>query len=55
VKKYHAGDIVNQVAKVAGGGGGGKASIAQAGGKDKGKLDEALRQVPKIMEELYSG
>ena len=52
-KGYNAGDIVNQVAKVAGGGGGGKAGIAQAGGKDKGKIDEALRQVPKIMEKLY--
>ncbi len=52
-KGYNAGDIVNQVAKVAGGGGGGKAGIAQAGGKDKGKIDEALRQVPEIMEKLY--
>ncbi|UCG09936.1 MAG: alanine--tRNA ligase [Dehalococcoidia bacterium] len=54
-KGYNAGDIVNEVAKVAGGGGGGKAGIAQAGGKDKGKLDEALGQVPKILEKLYSG
>jgi len=53
-KGYNAGDIVNQVAKVAGGGGGGKAGIAQAGGKDKGKLDEALRQVPEILKKLYS-
>jgi len=30
-----------------------RAGIAQAGGKDKGKIDEALRQVPKIMEKLY--
>jgi len=52
-KGYNAGDIVNQVAKVAGGGGGGKAGIAQAGGKDKGKIDEALGQVPEIMEKLY--
>jgi alanyl-tRNA synthetase len=41
------------VAKVAGGGGGGKAGIAQAGGKDKGKLDEALGQVPEILKKLY--
>jgi alanyl-tRNA synthetase len=39
----HAGDIINQVAKVAGGGGGGKAAMAQAGGKDASKVDEALK------------
>ena len=42
---YNAGEIVKQVARVAGGGGGGKASLAQAGGKYKDKLDEALRRV----------
>ncbi len=44
-KGVHAGEIVKQVAKVAGGGGGGSAEIAQAGGKDKGKLKEALDAV----------
>ena len=47
-KGYHAGEIVKQVAKVAGGGGGGKATLAQAGGKDKDKLDEALRLVKSL-------
>jgi len=42
---YHAVDIVSRVAGVAGGGGGGKASLAQGGGKDKGKLDEAIKLV----------
>ncbi|MFH1383117.1 MAG: alanine--tRNA ligase [Chloroflexota bacterium] len=42
-KGYDAGKIVREVAKVAGGGGGGKATLAQAGGKYKDKLDEALR------------
>ncbi len=45
----HAGDIVKQVAQVTGGGGGGKADIGQAGGKDKSKIDEALRLVPKLI------
>jgi len=39
---YHAGEIVKQVAMVTGGSGGGKPTLAQGGGKDKGKLDEAL-------------
>ncbi len=47
---YNAGDIIRQVAKVAGGGGGGKATFAQAGGKDKNKLDEALRLVKSLIE-----
>jgi alanyl-tRNA synthetase len=45
----HAGDIINQVAKVAGGGGGGKATMAQAGGKDASKVDEALRLARSIV------
>jgi alanyl-tRNA synthetase len=39
---YHAGNIIKQVAAVAGGGGGGRAGFAQAGGRDRDKLDEAL-------------
>ncbi|MCL0076818.1 alanine--tRNA ligase [Dehalococcoidia bacterium] len=45
----HAGDIVKQVAQVTGGGGGGKADIGQAGGRDKSKIDEALRLVPELV------
>jgi len=49
-KGYNAGDIVRQVAKVTGGGGGGgRAQFAQAGGKDKGKLEEALRLVKTLI------
>ncbi len=46
---YNAGEIVKQVAKVTGGGGGGKATLAQAGGKDKGKLDQALHLVKSLI------
>jgi len=38
----HAGKLIGAVAKVAGGGGGGKPDKAQAGGKHPEKLDEAL-------------
>ena len=48
-KGYNAGDIIKRVAKVVGGGGGGKATFAQAGGKDKNKLDEALRLVKSLI------
>ena len=47
---YHAGKIVNRVAEVAGGRGGGKARFAQAGGKYQDKLDEALRLVKDFIQ-----
>ncbi len=47
---YHAGEIVKQVSGVAGGGGGGKASLGQAGGRDEGKLDEALRLAKSLLQ-----
>ena len=37
-----AGDLVKAIAKVVKGGGGGPPTMAQAGGKDPGKLGEAL-------------
>jgi len=48
-KGYNAGEIVKQVAKVTGGGGGGKATLAQAGGKYKDKLNEALQLVKSLI------
>jgi len=48
----HAGDIVKQVAAVTGGSGGGKADMAQAGGKDRNKLDEALELVKHLVQEI---
>jgi alanyl-tRNA synthetase len=38
-----AGDLVRDLAAIIGGGGGGRKDMAEAGGKDPGKLDEALR------------
>ena len=44
-KRFQAGKLVQEVAKVVGGGGGGRPDLAQAGGKDPAKLDEALEGV----------
>ncbi len=38
-----AGDLVKDLARIIGGGGGGRSDIAEAGGKDPSRLDEALR------------
>ena len=46
-----AGDIVRGVAQLAGGSGGGKPHLAQAGGRDPSKIDEALAQVAGIVEQ----
>jgi len=40
--RYHAGNIIKQLAPLVGGGGGGRPDFAQAGGKDPSRLDEAL-------------
>ena len=42
-KGIKAGDIVRQIAPIVGGGGGGRPQMAQAGGKNPEKIDEALR------------
>ncbi len=41
-KRYHAGKLVQEVARAVGGSGGGRPDLAQAGGKDSAKLDAAL-------------
>jgi len=45
----HAGNLIREVAKVVDGGGGGRADMAQAGGKNPRKLDEALAMVPEVV------
>ena len=44
---YNAGALVKLAAVITGGNGGGKPDIAQAGGKDVTKLDEAIAAVKK--------
>jgi alanyl-tRNA synthetase len=45
----HAGKLVKEVAQVVGGGGGGKATMAQAGGKDVAYLGDALAKVESLV------
>lgn len=53
-KGFHAGNIVKEVAEVCGGKGGGRPDVAQAGGKDTAKLEEALRLGRKRVSETNS-
>jgi len=48
-QRYHAGNIIKEVAPIVGGGGGGRPDFAQAGGKEPAKTDEALRRVWEII------
>ncbi|MFQ5854204.1 MAG: alanine--tRNA ligase [Anaerolineae bacterium] len=50
-KGLDAGDLVQQVAAVVGGSGGGRPMLAQAGGRDPGKLDEALSRVKELVSQ----
>ena len=47
-----AGKIVGVLAKIVGGGGGGRAHLATAGGKDIDRIPETLAAVEKTVEEL---
>ena len=49
--RVHAGNLIKQIAAVTGGGGGGRPEMAQAGGKDASKLDEALELARRLVKE----
>ena len=48
---FSAGNIVKEVSKAAGGSGGGRADMAQAGGKDISKVNDALLLVKELIED----
>ena len=50
-KGFHAGRLIGEIAKITGGGGGGRPDMAQAGGKDPRKLQQALSRVLPLVEE----
>jgi alanyl-tRNA synthetase len=48
--KIKAGDIIKNIAPIVGGTGGGRPDLAQAGGRDASKLDEALAKVASLVQ-----
>ena len=46
----HAGNIVREVAKVAGGGGGGRPDMAQAGARDASRIEDALAEGSRLVK-----
>jgi len=50
-KGLKAGDIVKQIAPIVDGGGGGRPQMAQAGGKNPEKIDDALTKAAELIKE----
>ena len=48
----HAGNLVREAAKITGGGGGGRPDMAQAGGKNPAKIEEALAYLKAEIDKL---
>ena len=54
-KGAHAGNLIRSIAKLVGGGGGGRPNMAQAGGKNPAGIDEALEAAKKTAAEQLNG
>ena len=50
-RRYHAGNIIKELARIVGGGGGGRPDFAQAGGKEPAKIDAALKRAEELIRE----
>ncbi|MFW6255781.1 MAG: DHHA1 domain-containing protein, partial [Candidatus Sumerlaeota bacterium] len=51
-KRIQAGKVIKEVAQIVGGGGGGRPDLAQAGGKQPEKLDEAIEKASDIIKNM---
>ncbi|HUK40367.1 MAG TPA: alanine--tRNA ligase-related protein, partial [Candidatus Acidoferrales bacterium] len=51
-KRFHAGNIIKELARLVGGGGGGRPDFAQAGGKEPAKIDAVLKRAEELIKEL---
>ncbi len=52
IPKLHAGKIVQELAKLVGGSGGGRPDLAEAGGKDTSAIEKAIDQVYPLLDRL---
>lgn len=53
-KGAHAGNLIKAVASIVGGGGGGRANMAQAGGRDASKIPDAIKEASRVLKEQLS-
>jgi alanyl-tRNA synthetase len=51
----HAGNLIKEIAAEVGGGGGGRPNLAQAGGKEPGKVPQALAKARHLIEQNFKG
>jgi alanyl-tRNA synthetase len=51
IQKYHAGNIIRELARMVGGGGGGRPDFAQAGGKEPGQIASALKRAEELIRQ----
>ena len=50
-KKFHAGNIIKELARLVGGGGGGRPDFAQAGGKEPAQIGAALKRAEELLRQ----
>jgi alanyl-tRNA synthetase len=49
VGRLHAGNLARELAKLTGGGGGGRPDVAEAGGKEPARIPDALGKLPELV------
>ena len=50
-KGAHAGNMIKEIAKLVGGGGGGRPNMAQAGGKNPDGIQAALKKAAEVLKD----